>query len=144
MKRFCAKLIFWLIYTIWISFSTFWCFALDDNSYGLLNTAYWGSDTNKYVLKVDWKKMVDWDSSMLIRLSKLLLRMTSVLWVTMFMYGWVLFVMSFGEQGKMQAARKKLVYAGIWIFVALSSIALINLIQSMTVSTISEAINATN
>lgn len=132
------------MYIFWISFIGLNIFALDNDPNWLLDKAYDWPNTNRYVLLVDWEKMVEWESSMLIKLTRLLLRVTSVLWVTMFMYGGILYVMSIGEQWKMQTARKKLIYSGLWIFVALSSIALINLIQSATESTLNQAIDVTN
>ena len=88
---------------------------------------------------VDFSEGIDVSSRepLLVRWTKYLLRLTIVISVTMIIYNGIQFIVAAGDEGKISDGRDKLIDVAIGIVLALSSVGLIYLVQSLTKSTIS-------
>lgn len=71
-----------------------------------------------------------------VRIAKLLLRITIALSVTFVLYNAILYALSFGDSNKTSTAQKKLLNIIIGVIIALSSVGIIYLIQSIITQTI--------
>lgn len=80
---------------------------------------------------------LDWFTTrepLLVKIAKFLLKITIAIWVTMFLIWWILYLLSLWDQWAMRKAMKNLIIAGAWILLALFSMAIIDLITSITSS----------
>lgn len=71
-----------------------------------------------------------------VRVAKLLLRITIALSVTFVLYNAIMYALSFGDSNKTSSAQKKLLNVIIGVIIALSSVGIIYLIQSIVTQTI--------
>lgn len=69
-------------------------------------------------------------------IANFLLVLSSVLWVTMILYWWIMFILSMWDEWKMKKARNMLFYIWLWLILALSSFWIVKLIQSISVSSL--------
>lgn len=75
---------------------------------------------------------------LIVRIAKILLRITVVISITMVLYNWIIFIVQ-GASGKELSqieAKSNLLYVVWWLLLALFSLAIINLISSIWLSTI--------
>jgi len=79
-------------------------------------------------LSLKWLKSQD---PIIVRVWKLLLRITIAVWVTMFLIWWIMFLLSMWDDWKMKKARNNLFLAWVWIVLALASMWIIALINSL-------------
>lgn len=130
---------------------TFFVYADD----GLLEQAYDDAFSSETVVDVGtdtdtvwtsvfkwWKKITIWEwisnnYPMLVKISKLLLKITIVIAISMIIITWYKYVLTFWDQWKMKEARDRLYLVWLWIVIALWSVALIFIINSITRSSIS-------
>lgn len=75
-------------------------------------------------------------SPLIVRIAKLLLRLTIVLAVTMVLYNGVLYIIQSSKWEAPKDPQKNLLNIWIWILLALSSLWIINLVNSITVSSL--------
>lgn len=73
---------------------------------------------------------------LIVRITKFLLRMTIVLSITMILYNGILWVIESAKWGDVKDAKDNIIYVVGGILLALSSVALINLISSITLSSL--------
>ena len=73
---------------------------------------------------------------LLVRITKFLLRMTIVLSITMILYNGVLWIVESSSGNDVKDAKNNLIYIFVGILLALSSVALINLISSLGISSL--------
>lgn len=74
---------------------------------------------------------------LVVRIAKLLLRLTVALAITMVLYNWVMrIVESIQGSENSEKARKNLIFVVWWLLLALSSIAIVNLISSISISSL--------
>lgn len=73
---------------------------------------------------------------LLVRITKFLLRMTIVLSITMILYNGVLWIVESSSGNDVKDAKNNLIYIFVGILLALSSVALINLVSSLGVSSL--------
>lgn len=131
------RLYWWLFsFLIIIYFLIWFGFFVRAEQWDLLDMAFDWQDTSEHAQILQWEDMVWGSESTLINISKFLLKVAAVVGVSMFLFGWVLFVLSFGDQWKMKKARTNLIYSWVWLALALSSVVLINMVQSITVWTL--------
>lgn len=71
-----------------------------------------------------------------VRIAKLLLRVTIALSVTFVLYSAIMYTLSFGNSAKTTSAQKRLLHIVIGIIIALSSVGIIYLIQSIVTQTL--------
>ncbi|MBS8121635.1 hypothetical protein VAMP_12n14 [Candidatus Vampirococcus lugosii] len=101
----------------------------------LLDDAYNTSD--EYVTDVvSSSKDADGFAGLLSGVADFLLVVSAVLGVTAVLFVGIMFVLSAGDDSKMIKARKMLFYIGGGIIMALSSYAIVQIIQSISVSTL--------
>ncbi len=106
-------------------------------------------DAAKYVWsKTDFCQKILWgdqDVSMIstetqapliVRITKFLLRMTIVLSITMVLYNWVLWIVESSKWAEVKDAKNNLIYIFVGILLSLSSVALINLVSSLGISSL--------
>lgn len=79
-------------------------------------------------LSLKWLKSQD---PIIVRAWKLLLRITIAIWVTMFLIWWIMFLLSMWDDWKMKKARNNLFLAWVGIVLALASMSIIALINSL-------------
>ncbi len=109
----------------------FWGFVSAD----LLDDAF--STSSDHVADPSVAEDQDWFASFLSWIAEFMLTVAAVLWVTMVLFGWIMFILSFGDESKMAKAKKMLIYIALWLVLALSSYAIIQIIQSVSVWTLS-------
>ena len=73
---------------------------------------------------------------LIVRIAKLLLRITIVLAVTMVLYNWILYIVESSKWEMPKDPQKNLLNIWIWILLSLASLWIINLINSITVSSL--------
>lgn len=75
---------------------------------------------------------------LIVRIAKILLRITVVISITMVLYNWIIFIVQWasGKELSQIEAKKNLLYVVWWLLLALFSLAIINLISSIWLSTI--------
>ena len=94
-----------------------------------------GNEILKWALIIDW----NWLSTrapLIVRIAKLLLRITIVLSVTMILYNGILYIIQSSKWESPKDPQKNLINIWIWIIIALSSLWIINLISSISISSI--------
>jgi len=72
---------------------------------------------------------------LIVRITKFLLRITMVLSVTMVIFNGVMYITEAAKWWDVKSATKNLWYVALWILLALMSLWIINLINSVTIST---------
>lgn len=88
---------------------------------------WWDRDISALILKEPY----------LIRLTKLILRITIALSVSIIIFAWIKYVIAFGEAADQKKAQNIALYALSWILIGLLSLALIELVLSITKSSLS-------
>lgn len=83
-----------------------------------------------------WGVGLQQQDPLLVRIMKWLLRMMAIVGVSMGIYVGIQYIMAQGDQGKEKKAIDNLVKIAVGIVLALSAIAIVNLIQSITRSSI--------
>ena len=73
---------------------------------------------------------------LIVRIAKLLLRITIVLSVTMVLYNWILYIIQSSNWETPKDPQKNLLNIWIWILLSLSSLWIINLVNSITISSL--------
>lgn len=72
----------------------------------------------------------------LIRLTKLILRITIAISVSIILFAGISYITAFGDTGKQKKAQTMIIYALWWIFIWLASLAIVELALSITKSSI--------
>lgn len=80
--------------------------------------------------------VVTTQAPLIVRIAKWMLRLTIVLSITMVLYNGVMYIVESAKGGEVKTATKNLWLIIWWILVALLSLGIINLISSITISTI--------
>lgn len=75
-------------------------------------------------------------SPLIVRIAKLLLRITIVLAVTMVLYNWILYIIQSSKWETPKDPQKNLINIWLWILLSLASLWIINLINSITISSL--------
>ncbi len=122
-----------------------WCFVdwnrLSTNDIEDQKNTYWSSLSNQsFCEQVLWW---DWDvpalttqAPLIVRIAKWLLRITIVLSITMVIYNGVLYIVESAKWGEVKNATKNIWLIVAGILIALLSLGIINLISSITISTL--------
>lgn len=76
---------------------------------------------------------------LIVRITKFLLRLTIVLSVTMVLYNGVLWIIESSKWSEVKDAKNNLIYIFVGILLSLSSVALINLVSSLGISSLDPA-----
>lgn len=92
-----------------------------------------GGDYNKSMLSAPTQ------APLIVRITKFLLRLTIVLSVTMVLYNGVLWIVESSKWSEVKDAKNNLIYIFVGILLALSSVALINLVSSLGISSLDPA-----
>lgn len=125
----------------------FWCFV----NWQLI----WSNDLEKQISDVWYKwdkdtfceEILWWDvdisffgaqkqAPLIVRITKFLLRITIVLAITMVLYNGIFWVIESAKWGDVKDAKNNIIYIIWWVLLALSSVALINIVSSITLSSL--------
>ena len=79
-----------------------------------------------------WNRVINNKSSMIARITRLLLILTISLSITMILYNWMMYIIETWQGKEWKSLVKNVVLIVVWILVALFSVVIINLIQSTT------------
>lgn len=127
------KIIIFVSISLWLVVSN--CiFAADSTSSNLLDTVY--NDSKDSVVNVSGDEMLEWKSSVLVRSTNFLLQVTIAVAVTMVLYGSLMIVTSAWNDAKMKKARNNIILVAVWVVLALSSVLLVTIIESISKSSI--------
>lgn len=106
----------------------------------------WSSQTIRNTEKIEFCTTVlwgDWDvhvlttqAPLIVRIAKFLLRITIVLSITMVIYCGVMYVIEAAKGAEVKDTTNNLMYIIWWVLLALMSLALINLISSLSISSL--------
>lgn len=104
-------------------------------------TAMWSNlsirDFCEQVLWWDYNTTVlQTEAPLIVRITKFILRITMVLAVTMVIFNGVMWIIESSKWGEVKDAKKNIVLIVVWILIALMSLSIINLISSVTVSSL--------
>lgn len=95
------------------------------------------ADFCQQVLWGDWNvPAVTTQAPLIVRIAKRMLRLTIVLSITMVIYNGIMYIVESAKGGDVKDATKNLWLIVWWILVALLSLGIINLISSITISTL--------
>lgn len=124
-----------------------WCFV--DNQYipsetleNQIEESWYQWSTRSFCQDVLWWDMdisaftSEKQAPLIVRITKFLLRITIVLSITMILYNGILRVVESAKGGDVKDAKNNIIYIVWGILLALSSVALINLISSLTLSSL--------
>lgn len=132
----------WLTENLWA-----WCFVNNqsisqkDIQTQIINTKYTWSEKD-FCEKILWgnnnKSVISTSTQapLIVRITKFLLRLTIVLSVTMVLYNGVLWIVESSKGSEVKDAKNNLIYIFVGILLSLSSVALINLISSLGISSL--------
>lgn len=115
--------------------------SIDDFKDQKTKASYVGSDEDFCVKILGGDRKKDLISSetqapLLVRITKFLLRITMVLAVSMVIYNGILWIVESSKGGDIKDAKNNLIYIFVGILIALSSVALINLVSSLGMSSL--------
>lgn len=107
-------------------------------------TAGYNWSNQDFCEKVLWgsynKNYISWTSQqqapLIVRITKFLLRLTVVLAITMILYNGIMWIIESSKGGDVKDAKNNIIYVVGGILVALSSVALINLISSLSINSL--------
>lgn len=91
------------------------------------------------VLWWEWKDFgveTKTEAPLIVRIAKFLLRITMVLSVTMVIFNWIMWIIESAKWAEVKDAKKNIVLIVVGIIIALMSLSIINLITSLTVSSL--------
>ncbi len=144
---------FWLLFSlVWIA-SVFSAWDLLDKAFDPAIKQQWlidlGStkdqvgnevlrESTNVSINLNWWQIINTNqrSPLIVRIAKLLLRITIVLAVTMVLYNWVLYIVQASKWETPKDPQKNLINIWIWILLSLASLWIINLINSITISSL--------
>lgn len=124
-----------------------WCFVnwqlipaktLEDE----IEKSWYKWDNNSFCEDVLWGDMdtsvldSEKQAPLIVRITKFLLRLTIVLAITMVLYNGILWIVESAKWGDVKDAKDNIIYIVWGILLALSSVALVNLISSITLSSL--------
>jgi hypothetical protein len=121
------KLIKSLLFSLFFSFSSFFNFYHISYATDHLDTAFENSkdyliiDENVNDTKVEW-----WFKKTM----KLLLKITIMVWMAVFLYGWIRFLLSMWDDSKAKKTRDTLLTSALWFIIAFWAWAILQLILS--------------
>lgn len=125
-------------------------YAWGNPNYDLLQQAFEAARNNDYVVgKWNTPVTVGWEifnntwaiggkdgSSLeepyIIRITKLIIRITVALSVSIVIIWGIMYIVAFGDEGKQKKARNVIIYALIWVLIALSALAVVQLTTTIT------------
>jgi len=73
---------------------------------------------------------------LIVRIAKFFLRMTVALAITMVIYNWIYYIVESAKGWDVTKAKTNLVYVWVWLVVSLMSLTIINLISSVSISSL--------
>ena len=103
---------------------------------------WYGGGVEKYCTDIlgwtIWKggMIAQQQAPLLVRITKFLLRMTIILSITMILYNGILWIVESSSGNDVKDAKNNLIYIFVGVLLALSSVALINLISSLGMSSL--------
>ncbi len=98
----------------------------------------WNQDFCQQILWWDWNvPVLTTEAPLIVRIAKFLLRITMVLAVTMVIFNGVMRIIESSKWGDVKDAKKNITMILIGLLIALMSLGIINLISSISVSTLS-------
>lgn len=100
----------------------------------ILDNSFSESKSQEYVNSSE-QDILGSSDSFLTNIAKFLLNLTVVLGVSMLIIAGIYFLLSLWDESKAKKATKAIVYIILWIVLALSSVAIIYLIKSITTNT---------
>ena len=131
-----------------IVFSAFfflWFSKADDLLYQLMGPSYEWETIIKIWRNVNtvWTTMIEWSAnkpSIIVKTTRILLSFVIALSVTMILYNWMIYIIQTWQWKDSKDLTKNIAYIVVWILVALFSVVIINLIQSVP-KTIDQELN---
>lgn len=76
------------------------------------------------------------EAPLIVRIAKFLLRITMVLAVTMVLFNGIMWIIESAKGGEVKDAKKNIILIVVGILIALISLGIINLVSSLTVSSL--------
>lgn len=152
----------WIIYLFWLFFGLTFLFgwkiyAIDDLLYQIMEPSINSNNTIDLGNNVQtvWNKVikwsVEWDNSWLgvtapitVKITRLLLILTIALSITMILYNWMIYIIQTWQWKEWKSLMKNVLLIVVWILVALFSVVIINLIQSIPTTLDKELIETTD
>lgn len=122
-----------------------WCFVdgqrVSDSELDAKKVALWYpwtiQDLCQNVLWWDWDvAALTKKPPLIVRITKFLLRLTIILSITMVIYSGIMYIIESSKWAEVKEATNSLMYIVGWVLLALMSLSLINLITSISVSTL--------
>lgn len=98
------------------------------------------NDQRKFCEEILWGDfyvdVVQTEAPLIVRITKLLLRITMILSVTMVIYNGILWIIESSKWTEVKNAKNNIIFIVVGILIALMSLSIINLISSITVSSL--------
>jgi hypothetical protein len=132
----------------------FWCLSnASDLLWQLVEPSYDWETIIKIWKDVDhvWASMIEWSTevslsgvknwpSIIVKITRILLSFVVALSITMILYNWMIYIIQTWQWKDSKDLTKNIAYIVVWILVAIFSVVIINLIQSVP-KTIDEELN---
>ena len=134
--KFLKKVLFFLSFILVTFSSTYTEDALDDvlwvnskaSNYQIINQE---SDVKWLVVSQKWILWSDDKPSLMIRISKLMLKFAVIIWVFVFLIWGIRFLLSFGDDSKAKKVRDNLLIAVLWFVIAFWAWIILQIILSI-------------
>ncbi len=127
-----------------------WCFVnnqhITDKDLTLQKAAVWynwsdtSTDNRKFCEEILWwdynTTILQTEAPLIVRIAKFLLRITMVLAVTMVIFNGIMWIIESAKWAEVKDAKKNMVLLVVGILIALMSLSIINLISSLSISSL--------
>ena len=119
------KIVFVLLYTV------FWYVQVFSmKSHDSLDAIY--SNSKNYQIIEDSSKVSAWWVKWWVQDTvKIMLKIAIIIWMAVFLYGWIRFLLSMWDDSKAKKVRDTLITSGVWLIIAFWSWAILQLVISL-------------
>jgi len=103
------------------------------------NAARYDISTETLCKEAEWKRkliQMTKKAPLTVRITKFFLRMTVAISITMIIYNWVYYIIESAKWADVTKAKNNLIYVGVWLLTSLMSLTIINLISSISISSL--------
>jgi len=122
------KLIKTILVSTFIIFSSFFNFATTSYADDALDQAFEKSKEHQIITtKLNDSSVESWVQKTM----KLLLKITVIIWIAVFLYGWIRFLLSMWDESKAKKTRDTLLVSALWLIIAFWAWAILQLIISI-------------
>lgn len=124
-----------------------WCFVqwqriTDAELSNQKSNAWYNENIQAFCTQILWGEYnisaITTEAPLIVRITKFILRITMVLAVTMVIFNGIMWIIESAKWWEVKDAKKNIVLIVVWILIALMSLSIVNLISSLSISSLGE------